>query len=304
MKIVTYSAQGRELLGVVQDSKVVDVLTLAQAAGIAATAFASMLDFLRGGDAALGTLRDLLGRKDAVANAATYPLDQAQLCAPIPNPSKIVAVGLNYREHCTEQGIKAPEEPLLFAKFPNSVTGPFDPIVIPEENPEVDYEVELGVVIGRRAKRVAEADAFNHIAGYLVLNDVSARKWQFADKQWTRGKSCDTFCPIGPWLTTTDEVPNPEALAVMTRVNGEVLQESSTANLIFGIAKLISYISASITLEPGDVIATGTPPGVGCFRNPPIYLKPGDHVEISVEGLGALNNPVVAEREWSHAVGR
>ena len=304
MKLVTFSESGRESLGVVRNGHVFGLASLAKAAGQDTNAFVSMLALLREGKVGLESARQLLKSDDLSRHVHASAIDQVHLCAPLPNPGKIVAVGLNYRDHCTEQGIEAPTAPLLFAKFPNSVTGPFDPIVIPEEDPEVDYEVELGVVIGTRAKRVAEDDALQYVAGYLVLNDVSARKWQFADKQWTRGKSCDTFCPMGPWLTTADEIREPGSLSVLTRVNGQVLQQSSTQNLIFGVAKLISYISASITLEPGDVIATGTPPGVGVFRNPPIYLKPGDVVETSIESLGTLRNPVLAEREFARAASR
>ncbi len=292
MKLVTFKVDGHERLGTVYDGAIVDLQVLAVAAGSSRQWFDSMLEFLQAGEPALTFTRSLL-QHDLLAAAVRLPFEGVGLAAPIPNPSKIVAIGLNYRDHCVEQGIEAPAAPLLFAKFPNSITGPYDSIVIPEGDPQVDYEVELGVVIGKRAKRVNENAALEHVAGYLVVNDVSAREWQFADKQWTRGKSCDTFAPMGPWLTTADEIPEPENLALSTRVNGELLQDSSTNNLIFGVSKLIAYISASITLEPGDVIATGTPPGVGVFRKPPLYLKPGDVVEVQVEKLGALRNRVV-----------
>jgi 2-keto-4-pentenoate hydratase/2-oxohepta-3-ene-1,7-dioic acid hydratase in catechol pathway len=199
---------------------------------------------------------------------------------------------LNYRDHSLEQGVQPPSAPLFFAKFPTSVTGPYDPIVLPAGDLQVDYEAELAVIIGRSAKAVPEARALEYVGGYTVLNDVSARKWQFADKQWVRGKSCDTFCPIGPWLTTRDDVLDPHHLDIATRVNGVTLQDSNTSKLIFRIPQLIAYISASITLEPGDIIATGTPEGVGVFRNPPIFLKAGDIVEIEIQDLGMLRNPV------------
>ena len=224
--------------------------------------------------------------------ASSFSLSGVRITAPIARPGKIVAIGLNYRDHCVEQGIEPPTTPLIFAKFPTSVTGPYDPIVLPSEDMQVDYEAELGVVIGRNATRVRSGDAMNYIAGYCVLNDVSARKWQFSDKQWVRGKSCDTFCPIGPWLTTREEIADPHALHISTRVNGQVLQDSNTSNLIFRIPELVEFITASITLEPGDIIATGTPVGVGCFRKPPIFLQPGDMVEIEIEGLGKLQNRV------------
>ncbi|HWR15720.1 MAG TPA: fumarylacetoacetate hydrolase family protein [Terriglobales bacterium] len=295
MKLATFMADGPARLGVVLNDKIIDLAELASLGGLDGSRFTSMIEVLRTGEA-LDRARSLSQNTSLLGKIRGVRLDSVRLLSPVPNPGKIIAVGLNYLDHCVEQGIDPPAAPLLFAKFPNSVTGPYDPIIIPEEDPEVDYEVELGVVIGRRAKRVSEADALRYVAGYLVLNDVSARKWQFADKQWTRGKSCDTFAPMGPWLTTADEVPQPENLAVFTRVNGQTLQDSSTKNLIFGVSRLISYISASITLEPGDVIATGTPPGVGVFRKPPIYLKPGDVVETGIEKLGVLKNPVIAEQ--------
>jgi 2,4-didehydro-3-deoxy-L-rhamnonate hydrolase len=217
------------------------------------------------------------------------------LRAPVPRPGKIIAVGLNYRDHSMEAGAKAPPTtPILFAKFTTSISGPGDAIVIPVGDSRVDYEAELAVVIGRKGKAISAADALQYVAGYMPLNDVSARTWQFADKQWVRGKSCDTFCPIGPCLTTRDEVPDPHALSICARVNGTTLQDSNTSKMIFRVPELIEFISAAITLEPGDIIATGTPEGVGVFRTPPTFLKPGDIVEIEIQNLGLLRNPVVA----------
>ena len=213
----------------------------------------------------------------------------------MPRPGKIVAVGLNYRDHSIESGAKEPpKSPIIFAKFTTSITGPEDPIIIPAGDPHVDYEAELAVVIGRKVKAVSAEHALDYVAGYMPLNDVSARTWQFADKQWVRGKSCDTFCPTGPFLTTRDDVPDAHALSICTRVNGTTLQDSSTSKMIFRIPQLIEFISASITLEPGDIIATGTPEGVGAFRTPPIFLKLGDVVEVEIESLGVLRNAVVA----------
>jgi acylpyruvate hydrolase len=194
-----------------------------------------------------------------------------------------------------ESGAKEPpKSPMIFAKFTTSLIGPGDSIVIPVGDPQVDYEAELAVIIGRKAKAVSASSALQYVAGYMPLNDVSARAWQFADKQWVRGKSCDTFCPVGPYLTTRDEVPDPHTLAISARVNGTTLQDSNTSKMIFKIPELIEFISASITLEPGDLIATGTPEGVGVFRTPPIFLKPGNVVEVEIEKLGVLRNPVVA----------
>ena len=293
MKLVTYKVTDvTERVGVLTEKAVVDLRTAAKDAGISAEPFASMSSLLCGGDTLMQQARKLAA---APAAGSLVPLSNVQLLPPIPRPGKIVAVGLNYRDHAMESGAKqAPSIPILFAKFPNSITGPEDSIVIPVGNPQVDWEAELAVVIGQRGKAIPAARAYEYIAGYMPLNDVSARQWQFGDKQWVRGKSPDTFCPIGPHLTTRDEVPDPHALRICSRVNGAAMQDSNTANLIFNVLYLIEFISAAITLEPGDIIATGTPEGVGVFRKPPIFLKPGDVVEIEIERLGILRNPVVA----------
>jgi 2-keto-4-pentenoate hydratase/2-oxohepta-3-ene-1,7-dioic acid hydratase in catechol pathway len=212
---------------------------------------------------------------------------------PIERPGKIVCVGLNYRDHAQEQGVELPEEPLLFAKWPNALIGHGDAIVIPREVTQCDYEAELGVVIGSRVKGVSKENALEAVRGYLCANDVTARDFQFADGQWSRGKSVDTFCPVGP-LVPAAGVTDPHALAIRTIVSGEVLQDSTTANLIFGVDEVISHITKTITLEPGDLILTGTPAGVGVFRRPRRLLEPGDEVTIEIEGLGSLTNPVVA----------
>jgi 2,4-didehydro-3-deoxy-L-rhamnonate hydrolase len=211
---------------------------------------------------------------------------------PIERPEKIVCVGLNYRDHAEEQGTPLPQAPLLFAKWPNTLIGPGDPIVIPPVTEQVDYEAELGVVIGERVRGASVENALEAVRGYLCLNDVSARDLQFGDGQWTRGKSLDTFCPIGPELVPAASVPDPQALSIRAIVNGEVLQDSSTSNMVFTVAEIIAYVSRAITLEPGDLIATGTPAGVGAFREPPIRLRPGDEVTIEIEGVGSLTNPV------------
>ena len=212
---------------------------------------------------------------------------------PIERPGKIVCVGLNYRDHAEEQGAELPAEPLLFAKWPNTLIGPGDPIVIPPLVTKCDYEAELGVVIGARVSRVSKESAFEAVRGYVCANDVSARDLQFADGQWTRGKSVDTFCPVGPLVPAAD-VPDPHSLAIRAIVSGEVLQDSTTANLIFGIDEIISHVTRTVTLEPGDLILTGTPAGVGVFRDPQRLLQPGDDVTIEIEGVGSLTNPVVA----------
>jgi 2-keto-4-pentenoate hydratase/2-oxohepta-3-ene-1,7-dioic acid hydratase in catechol pathway len=213
---------------------------------------------------------------------------------PIGHPQKIVCIGLNYRDHAEEQGVDLPERPILFAKWPNTLIGPGDPIVVPAISEKVDYEAELGVVMGERVKGVSRENALEAVAGYVCVNDVSARDLQFADGQWVRGKSPDTFCPVGPRLVPRDEIPDPRALRIRAVLNGETLQDSTTANMVFGVAEIVAFVSQAITLEPGDLIATGTPAGVGAFRKPPVFMKPGDEITIEVEGIGALTNPVRA----------
>ena len=280
MKLVTYGESGQERIGAVVGGEIVD---------------------LRSADDALpGTVLGVLEADavEAVSRAVESgvgvrtPLDGARLASPIPRPPKIVCVGLNYLDHATEQNVPLPEHPLLFSKATSSVVGPCDDVVLPAESEQVDYEVELAVVIGRTATAVSEADAYDYIAGYTVANDVSARDIQFRQQQWHQGKSYDTFCPMGPWLVTKDEITDPNALAVKLTLNGEVLQDSNTDNLIFNVPTLVSRISSAMTLFPGDVISTGTPAGVGVFRDPKILLKAGDYMETRVEGIGTLKNHV------------
>jgi len=233
---------------------------------------------------------------DAVDDGGLPAVDSSDidLLAPVPEPGKIVAVGLNYRDHAEEQDEEIPDRPLLFSKAPTTVTNPGSPIVHPDGIEEVDYEVELAVVIGRTARHVDAADARGHVAGYTVLNDVSARDAQFDDGQFFRGKSYDTFAPMGPALVAGDAF-DPGAADVACRVNGETKQDSNTDQFIFGVDELIEYISGAMTLRPGDVITTGTPGGVGIFRDPPDLLEPGDAVEVEIEGIGTLKNPVVED---------
>jgi acylpyruvate hydrolase len=213
---------------------------------------------------------------------------------PIERPGKIICVGLNYRDHAEEQGAELPKAPLLFAKWNNTLIGPGEAIVLPAESKQVDYEAELGVVIGTRGRHVTEAEALQFVAGYICVNDVSARDLQFSDGQWSRGKSPDTFCPVGPRLVPSEEIDDPQALAIRCILNGETLQDSNTSKMVFSVAEIIAYITRTITLEPGDLIATGTPAGVGIFRDPKILLKAGDEVSVEVEGLGKLTNPVTS----------
>ena len=248
-------------------------------------------------------VRDVFGRLSADDRAveslrragAVMDLSAVRLLAPVPRPGKVVCIGLNYRDHARESGMAIPERPVVFSKFTTSVIGPERPVVVPAISAQVDYEAELAVVIGRWARRVPKESALEYVLGYTNFNDVSARDLQFADQQWQRGKSCDTFGPMGPYLVTADEVKDPHRLGIRLRLNGQTMQDSNTDQLIFGVGELVAFLSESITLEPGDVIATGTPPGVGFARKPPVFLKPGDVMEVEVEGLGVLRNPVSGE---------
>lgn len=216
-----------------------------------------------------------------------------RLINPICRPSKIICLGKNYAEHAKEGGFDNPDKPLLFSKAPSALSGPFDPILLPKSCGQIDWEVELAVIIGKACKRVSRTNAMEYIAGFTVMNDVSAREAQFGDGQWFRGKSLDTFAPLGPALVTPDEIGDINNLQLTTRVDGVLMQDGNTADLIFDIPFLIEYISKDMTLIPGDVISTGTPSGVGIFRNPPIVLKPGNVVECWIESIGSITNPVM-----------
>jgi 2-keto-4-pentenoate hydratase/2-oxohepta-3-ene-1,7-dioic acid hydratase in catechol pathway len=296
VRLVTAEIGGRRRLGAVAEGKlVVDLPLAAREAGLADWPDdLDMPSFLALGEGALETARRLLERVGLARSNEPYlfPLDEARLLAPVPNPSKVVAIGLNYSDHAREQGTKPPDRPMVFAKFPTSVIGPGESITWdPALTAEVDYEAELAFVIGSTARRVRAEDAYRYVAGYTCLNDVSARDLQFGDRQWVRGKSLDTFCPMGPWLVTRDELPDPHALAIRCTVNAELLQDSSTGGLIFGVPELVAFLSRAFTLLPGDVVATGTPSGVGVFRKPPRFLKDEDVVAVEIEGIGRLENP-------------
>jgi len=219
------------------------------------------------------------------------PVQVARLLAPVAPPS-IFAIGMNYREHARETGREVPSEPVIFMKAVTSLNHPGSPIVLPAVSSKVDYEAELAVVIGRKARNVSQERALDHVLGYTCANDVSERYWQRRLGQWIRGKSFDTFCPLGPWIET--QVADPNALRVCCRLNGLTMQDSTTADMIFSVAELISFLSQDLTLQPGTVILTGTPQGVGEARNPPVFLRPGDEVTVAVEGIGELSNPILA----------
>jgi 2-keto-4-pentenoate hydratase/2-oxohepta-3-ene-1,7-dioic acid hydratase in catechol pathway len=230
----------------------------------------------------------------SLATGQPRPLTDVRLLAPVPRPGKIICVGLNYRDHARETGQKLPTEPVLFPKFANSVVGPGADVLVPPEAEKIDYEAELAVVVGRRATAVPVDDALDHVAGYACANDVSSRSLQFRSAQWLLGKAIDTFLPLGPWLVTADEVPDPQALGIRCLVNDEVRQSSSTGEMVFGVAELVSFISRTITLEPGDLVVTGTPSGVGMAADPPRFLRPGDRMRVEIDGLGELENTVRA----------
>jgi 2,4-diketo-3-deoxy-L-fuconate hydrolase len=244
---------------------------------------------------------DLLGQIDELTGnplpeQALIPCCEVRLGPPLSGMGKIIACGLNYRDHAAEMGDKLPSFPLLFAKAPSAIAGPYDDLLLPPLtwSREIDYEVELGVVIGHQCREVSVCDALSYVAGYTIVNDITARDIQRREGQWFRAKSYDGFCPIGPYLVTADELDDPQQLTLTTRINGELRQSSSTANMIFSIPELVSFISHSMTLMPGDIIATGTPAGIGAGMQPPVYLQPGDVMELEVEGLGKQRSTVVA----------
>jgi 2-keto-4-pentenoate hydratase/2-oxohepta-3-ene-1,7-dioic acid hydratase in catechol pathway len=216
--------------------------------------------------------------------------------APVPRPGKVICIGLNYRDHAEESNMAIPDHPVVFSKFPTCVIAPGEEVVLPAGSSQVDYEAELAVVIGRHAKNVNADRAYDYVLGYTAFNDVSARDFQFADGQWQRGKSCDTFAPMGQSIVSTDVITDPQKLSIKLILNGKTMQDSNTNQLIFGVPALIEFLSQSITLEPGDVIATGTPPGVGFARKPPVFLQPGDEIVVEIEGIGGLGSKVVASK--------
>jgi 2-keto-4-pentenoate hydratase/2-oxohepta-3-ene-1,7-dioic acid hydratase in catechol pathway len=290
VKLVTYSDHGKWRSGILEREVVRDTAAVARAAGVADDC-SSNRHVLRAGARLLEALAAHVEEADPV------PLRELTLGPPIPDPEKIVCLGLNYRDHAEEVGASPPPAPVLFAKFANSLIGPGAPIVCPEVSDEIDYEAELAVVIGRRCRRVSEAEALDYVAGAMPFNDVSARDLQMRTSQWTAGKAIDTFAPCGPALVLRGEVDDLQALRVEARVNGETLQSGTTADMIFSIAETVAFLSRLMTLEPGDVVATGTPAGVGFTRVPPVRLRAGDIVEVEIEDLGVLSNPVIAEAD-------
>ncbi len=291
MRLISYRDNGPrgDALGVVAGDRWLPATALAEGGPW------TMAGLLDAGPRALDALR-AAADPGRIADQGR-PLDEIELMAPVPRPGKVVAIGRNYREHVDEEGTDPPPAPLVFSKWPSSVIGDGAEIRWdPELTAQVDYEAELAVVIGRTARRVSEADALDHVLGYTCLNDVSARDLQFGDGQWVRGKSLDTFCPMGPVLVTTDDIPDPQDLDISCCVGARVVQSANTRQMYFGVAAIISYCSQSFSLEPGDVIATGTPGGVGIFRDPPLLLADGDEVTVEIGRIGRLRNVCRTER--------
>jgi acylpyruvate hydrolase len=286
VKLLTFTVEGKTRPGALKGDRVIDLA----AAGLPAGPNGGLLEIARGGDAMIQRARKAM--EDG--SAKSYALKDVRVEAPIRRPGKVLAVGLNYIDHCKEANLPVPPEPVLFTKWSTSVCGPYDDVVLPAVAAnEVDYEVELGVVIGKRATNVAEKDALSYVMGYTAVNDVSARDQQFANaKQWDRSKSFDAFCPWGPWIVTRDEIPDPHVLTVRTILNGKEMQNSNTRNLIYNVNRIIAYASQGTTLEPGDLIPTGTPFGVGFSRKPPVFLRDGDVCECEVEKVGTIRNRI------------
>ncbi len=295
MRLVTYELNAKWRAGIAIEDKVID-------AEVAAKAIDSDADFDWTSNRSIIQLApdkqirlEEAARTLANSNLSTFGVSltkEVRLGPPIPDPDKIICLGLNYRSHAEEAGFSAPAIPILFAKYRNALNGPTSPIVLPGLSDEIDYEAELAVVIGEQCKHIAAEQALDYVAGYMAFNDVSARDLQMRTGQWLSGKTLDTFAPCGPALVM-NEIRNPQKLNIATRLNGQTLQQSNTCNMIFSVAETISYISQLMTLEPGDIIATGTPEGVGFKRNPPIFLHDQDIVEVEVEGSGLLRNPVI-----------
>ncbi|MDM5212305.1 fumarylacetoacetate hydrolase family protein [Peribacillus sp. NJ4] len=287
MKIATFSVQDERHIGLVQDDRIISLTALGS------DEFpACMKRFIERGSELRTRAEQLIEQR--VNDDAIFRLSEVNVLPPIAQPEKIICVGLNYIDHCKETGMETPASPVIFSKYANAIAGHNDAIEIPINSTEVDFEAELAVVIGREAKHVSEEEANDYVFGYTIMNDISARDLQFQDGQWSRGKTADTFAPFGPVVVTHDEVGDPHNLAISLELNGEIMQDSNTSNLIFTVPKIISFLSQSMTLKPGDLIATGTPPGVGMGRNPKIWLKNGDRLNVSIEKIGTLSNHVIA----------
>jgi acylpyruvate hydrolase len=314
MKLVTFAYRGVQRVGLLEGERIIDVnrayaAWLEQRGNLRAGAMADalvpadMIDILKAGELALGAIREAAGyvreglgsseqAEGLKRDGMVFMRSEVTLEAPIPRPGKMILLGLNYRDHAEETGQKIPEVPTLFSKYNNSVIGPGAAILIPRATEQIDYEAEFAFVIGRRGHSIPRERALDYVAGYTIINDVSARDYQFVTSQWMVGKTFDTHCPMGPTLVLKDEIADPHNLDLSLSIAGEVLQKSNTNQLIFKIPETVEYLSQVMTLEPGDVISTGTPAGVGFTRKPPRWLRPGETVRIEIAGLGVLENPV------------
>ena len=290
MRLVSYEADGRWRSGLLRGDAVIDTEAAARQARAGTDRdWSSNRAVIQ----STAEQRAALLEAAEVLESSALPLADVRLGPPIADPEKILCMGLNYRDHAAENDMPLPEVPLFFAKFRNSLIGPADEIVLPDASAQIDYEAELAVVIGRRCRDVSVADALDHVAGAMALNDVSARDLQMQASQWTMGKAIDTFAPCGPALVLMDELADLQTLGIRARVNGETLQDANTSLMVFGVAEAIAFLTRVMTLEPGDIIATGTPAGVGMARDPKVWLRDGDVVEIEIDEIGTLRNPVI-----------
>jgi acylpyruvate hydrolase len=314
MRLITFAHRGTQRVGLLEAEQVIDVNRAYAAflahdgnlrAGAMADALvpAEMVGVLQGGEPTLAAIRtaatyvrESLGSREQASvlrhSGVVFASTEVTVKAPLPRPGKLILLGLNYRDHAEETGQKIPEVPTLFAKYHNSVIGPGEAILIPRATEQIDYEAEFAFVIGRRGQHIPRERALDYVAGYTIINDVSARDYQFVTSQWMVGKTFDTHCPMGPALVLKDEIADPHDLDISLSIAGEVLQHSNTRQLIFKIPETVEYLSQVLTLEPGDVISTGTPAGVGFTRKPPRWLRPGETVRVEISGLGVLENPV------------
>lgn len=287
MKLAAFTINSQKHIGVVKGEKVIS-LTL-----LDGNQYPSCLKtFIEKSKELLPLAENLIERD---SEDAVFPISDVKLLPPIPSPEKIICVGLNYIDHCRETGMEPPSSPVIFSKYANAIVGHNDAVEIPINSKEVDFEAELAIVIGKEAKRVTEEKANDYVFGYTIMNDISARDLQFKDGQWSRGKTADTFAPTGPVIVTKDEAGDPHSLSISLELNGEIMQDSNTSNLIFTIPQIISFLSQSMTLRPGDLIATGTPPGVGMGRDPKVWLKDGDKMSITIQNIGTLSNYVIGD---------
>lgn len=289
MKFVRFKYKSKMGIGILDEEQIVD-LTGFSKSNLEYNFPNSIEQLIETSEKTLPLINHLLESEDV--GEYSISISDVDILSPLVKPEKIVCVGLNYLDHCKETGLEVPKSPVIFFKFANAIIGEGDSIEIPINSNQVDYEAEFAIVIGKEGKSIQEEEAYKYIFGYTIMNDVSARDQQFSDGQWSRGKSADTFAPIGPSIVTKNEISDPHNLNISLALNGTVMQDSNTSNLIFNIPYIISYLSQSITLKPGDIIATGTPPGVGMGRKPKVWLKDKDEISITIEGIGTLHNRV------------